>query len=124
MSNLQVIENSSNPMTELLSEVIPDMRVDEAGVCYASIRAVARLCGVTHQTLSKYVTSGSNSRTKIVKALRSAGFEGGSISGFSSTGIPILATQYPNVNKVKVKAFYSSSPSPHSRFFPSSPCTT
>ena len=88
MSNLQVVENQPITMSDLLAEVLPELRVDENGVCYASIRAVAKLCGICHSTLSRYVTSGAQGRAKIIKSLNAAGFEGGALPEFSTTGIP------------------------------------
>lgn len=84
--NAQTIEKPAvENQSEFWSEIIPELRVDEGGVGYASVRAVARLCGVRHTTLVNHFRGGSLKTSFLSKTLAGHGFNGGS---FSANGIP------------------------------------
>lgn len=84
MPNLQVIENQS----DLWSEIIPELRVDENGEGYASINAAAVLFGITRQTLFNHFNHVSLKPSKLARTLMENGFSDVSLEGFSKTGIP------------------------------------
>ena len=94
MSDIQVIENQS-----FWSEIVPELRVDDGGVGYASITAAARLCGVKKQTLSRHLKCVSEKPSGLAQTLTAEGFDAVSLARFANEGIPdealhVISTYY------------------------------
>ncbi|MEM7771608.1 MAG: P63C domain-containing protein [Cyanobacteria bacterium P01_A01_bin.37] len=71
-----------------IEQIENEIRVDIHGKGSASIRGVARLCGVDESTLRAHFESAGKKPSKLAKTLISHGFKP---AGFSSDGVPDVA---------------------------------
>lgn len=70
------------------SEFQAEIKVRDDGVGFASIRAVARLCGISNVSLANHFKGVSLNPSKLAQSLMSNGFEGVSLESFADEGIP------------------------------------
>ena len=69
-------------------QIASEVKIDSDGKATFSIRAVARLIGISHTTLIRAFQPGANSERKLAKFLVEQGTEPGAFSEFAETGIP------------------------------------
>jgi hypothetical protein len=78
-----------NGLQQIESQLKSEITVQENGQTIATIRGVARLCGVAHPTLvESYKGTGRKNESKLATSLAQYGFECGN---FSETGVPDIA---------------------------------
>lgn len=78
-------------ITDVIEQIREEIEVDTQGKGKATIRATARLAGVSHVALIKAFDGGNLASSILAKKLIEQGFDGGNLTSFSTEGIPDIA---------------------------------
>lgn len=86
----------NNKLSEVISQIKSEISVNAEGKATFSIRATARICDVSMQTLSKQFIDATSSAdncklSKLTETLLNNGFISDNLKNFAITGIPDLA---------------------------------
>ncbi|BDA71790.1 hypothetical protein CAL7716_059560 [Calothrix sp. PCC 7716] len=78
-------------IADVIKQIENEIEIDAQGRGKATIRATARLAGVSHVALIKAFSGGNGASSNLAKKLMEHGFSGGNLISFSTEGIPDIA---------------------------------